>query len=82
MSMSCRYTEEKTTAAGTVAGPAPQPTSAKRELSDGTDETLTCFLPWFFLVPTMGALNSKELPLPHIAKFKELATEMISLDNT
>lgn len=31
-----------------------------------------CSLPWFFLVPTMGALHSKELPLPHIAKFKNM----------
>lgn len=43
-------------------------------------ETLVCSLPWFFLVPTMGALHSKELPLPHIAKFKELATETTLMD--
>lgn len=80
--LSCRNTEKEKTAAckSAVTGPTPLP-SAERELSNGTDETLRdCSLPWFFLVPTMGALHSKELPLPYIAKFKELATGLISLD--
>lgn len=81
MLMSCRYTEEKA-AARKPTRTGPTPTPSQRELSDGTDETLRlyCSLPWFFLVPTMGALHSKELPLPPIAKFKELATGLISLD--
>lgn len=84
MSMSCRYTEKKEAAAGkhAVTGPAP-PTSAQRELSNGADETLRHFsLLWFFVVPTMGALHSKDLSLPSIAKFRELATGSISLDKT
>lgn len=78
-----RYAEKETTAASqsTASGPARTP-SAKRELSNGTDETLRHWsaLCLGSLVPTMGALHSKELPLPHIAKFKELATGSISLD--
>lgn len=35
--------------------------------------------PLFFLVPTTGALYSKELPLPHNANFKELWTEDVLL---
>lgn len=53
------FKEEKTSPAHSTA-PASE---APGELSDGTHETLTQLLPWFFLVPTMGKLHSKEKPI-------------------
>lgn len=56
----CRHFKEEETATAHSAAPASE---APRELSNGTHATLMQLLPWFFLVPTVGKLHSKEKPV-------------------